>query len=532
MMEDEAFQDIINMAAATDSASKTINVKLIKTKIYKEANKIREKISVEVKHKMISLKLDSATCLERKFVGVNIQYILNAKIVVRNLAVLEVHERQTSSFLKDTIEQILSEFMIDLQQIYCICTDNGSNMIKMVKLMGGSYVSEDRYDYEQDEEDTETDENDNEEVTETDEIFSCSDINVENFISNDRTFKVRGMLCAAHTLQLAVKDALNSDPGIQVTIAMAKHIVNVLRKPNNANLLRRANLKKPIKDCNTRWTSTYDMLLRLVNLKDICTELSEVNEIVSGFFWDEIKELLKCLEPANDATLILQKEQLTIGDFYITWLNCKNNIAAIEHSFAVALHTAMTNREAKLMQNDVVIEAIYLDSRLNVLLSSEQNQKAKKLLKEVYVQSKHLRERDTTLYSEDSSSEIDNTEGEPIPSTSSGPNFSTIEAMLQSKERLRGNMTQNTSFDICLHELSVAPRINLNENIINHWQNKAVIFSDMANVANIVLGAPATQVSVERLFSSLKFILHPLRSNISPMFLNSIMLVRENKDLL
>lgn len=34
-----------------------------------------------------------------------------------------------------------------------------------------------------------------------DGIFHTSNINVENFINNDRTFKVRGMLCAAHTLQ-------------------------------------------------------------------------------------------------------------------------------------------------------------------------------------------------------------------------------------------------------------------------------------------------------------------------------------------
>lgn len=37
---------------------------------------------------------------------------------------------------------VLLDFQIVPEQIYCICTDNGSNMIKMVKLVGGGYCSQ------------------------------------------------------------------------------------------------------------------------------------------------------------------------------------------------------------------------------------------------------------------------------------------------------------------------------------------------------------------------------------------------------
>lgn len=40
------------------------------------------------------------------------------------------------------------------------------------------------------------------------------------------------------------------------------------------------------------------------------------------------------------------------------------------------------------------------------------------------------------------------------------------------------------------------------------------------------LAVPATQVSVERLFSGLKFILSPLRTNMGPELLDEIMLLR------
>lgn len=190
----------------------------------------------------------------------------------------------------------------------------------------------------------------------------------------------------------------------------------------------------------------------------------------------------------------------------------------------------MRERELKLMENDVVLEALYLDRRLNVLLNAEQCHKARALLKEVHLQSRSLRIRDTTQLSEQPDMELNQNTTESAPSTSN--NLSLVEAILQRRDRERGSTMQNQSFDICLQDICVAPRINLNENIITHWHNKAALSSDIAIVANIVLGAPATQVSVERLFSSLKFVLHPLRSNISSIFLKDLMLIRENKDLI
>lgn len=144
-------------------------------------------------------------------------------------------------------------------------------------------------------------------------------------------------------------------------------------------------MKKPVRHCATRWTSTYNMLVSLRSLKDFCDENSEIFALVSNEFWREVEDVVKCLQPANEATLILKKQQLTMGDFYITWLNCKNSIESINHSFAVALHTSFTHRELKLLENDVVLEALYIDSRLSVLLSLEQCQKARMLLKEVYL---------------------------------------------------------------------------------------------------------------------------------------------------
>lgn len=487
---------------------------------------------------MLNIKLDAATCLERKFVGVNIQFIKDAEIVIRNLAVVEVNSPQTAPFLKSVLEEILTEFKITTDQIYCICTDNGTNMKKMVKLMGGQYESEkengqraseetgERNTYEEDDDDdNECTENDFSRFMETGDFgvfFSSMDLDISTLLYTEGTFKIRGMLCAAHTLQLAVKDGLKDNRSAQEVINMAKEMVNTLRKPTNANRLKQGHFKRPLKDCVTRWTATYNMLVRLHELKDFCDTVPEIE--ATETFWRKVAEIISCLRPLSEATISLQKEQLTIGDFYITWLDCKNKVGAFQHSFANSLHTAMEQRQIKLLQNDVVLEALYLDGRLNVVLSLEECQKARSLLNDIFKNIENIRVQDIT--------EIETVSlTNAIPQASTSRDLSAVENLLLNTELVRGNTRKKRSFDLCLYEVITAPRLDLTQNIIRHWTNKAVVSSEIAEVAKVVLSAPATQVSVERLFSSLRFILHPLRSNISPNLLKDLMVVRANKDL-
>lgn len=73
----------------------------------------------------------------------------------------------------------------------------------------------------------------------------------ENYSSS--SFSPRKMLCA-HTLQLAIEYFIDSDPDVQNLVFRVRQVVKLLRTPNVRNILKRANLKKPIIDCPTRWS--------------------------------------------------------------------------------------------------------------------------------------------------------------------------------------------------------------------------------------------------------------------------------------
>lgn len=46
---------------------------------------------------MISMKVDAVTRLDRSFLGINIQYVQNARITLRTLALKELKEEHTGN---------------------------------------------------------------------------------------------------------------------------------------------------------------------------------------------------------------------------------------------------------------------------------------------------------------------------------------------------------------------------------------------------------------------------------------------------
>jgi len=58
-------------------------------------------------------------------------------------------------------------------------------------------------------------------------------------------------------------------------------------------------------------------------------------------------------------------------------------------------------------------------------------------------------------------------------------------------------------------------RLNHKTNILKFWKSMENIYPEIYVLAKIILSVPSTQVSVERLFSGLKFIFSPYRCNIN-----------------
>ena len=114
-----------------------------------------------------------------------------------------------------------------------------------------------------------------------------------------------------------------------------------------------------------RWGSKVDMLICLRLLKEFCDNNCEAfpDLKLSKEQWSEINQLIAELMPSKKSTKMFQSEQLTLGDFYATWIRCKMETEAIGTPFALAIVNAMRTREKLLLTSDAFVAAICLDAR-------------------------------------------------------------------------------------------------------------------------------------------------------------------------
>lgn len=530
LLDDEAFRDL--KALILPDFKKEGNSKKIKEMILDKAYEIKELIASELKQKMISIKLDSATCMDRQFIGINVQYIKKSKIVIRTLALQEIFDRQTAENLKSVILDILGDFQIKLSNIYSVTTDNGSNYLKLTSLFNEELSSINSIEENSEsEEEIDVDYNYFESGVDS---FNASLLNDTN---DDHIFKITSLRCAAHTLQLIVKDAVKNKPETESLIETCRRVVGILRRPLMKIKIRSQKLRKPIIDCSTRWASTYNMMKRVKELKSICDDSEEITQIVNENFWLEINNTLECLQPAAEATIRLQAEQLTLGDFYSIWIICKTKTEKLNFPLAKDIVTSMINREKLLLQNKAFLAAIFIDPRWKIVLSEQEMEIAKNWIKDVYRQMCVVNQEQEEISQELEETSTASSSRDPISVQNSlaSDNFHTdlqsLESILNETQRVRARTADSVrlTFDYYLAEYVTAPRLAITEDVIVYWTQK--LPNKLAEVALVVLAAPATQVTVERLFSTLKFILTPSRNRLLDQTLKSIILIKCNKDM-
>ena len=111
LINDKAFRDIIDTVPQR-SQTETINSHTVRDRIMMEANAVRNKIADEINRKLISVKVDAATCMGRSFLGINIQFVKFEKLQIRTLGVIELYHSHTAEYLKSIIMNTCSKFHI------------------------------------------------------------------------------------------------------------------------------------------------------------------------------------------------------------------------------------------------------------------------------------------------------------------------------------------------------------------------------------------------------------------------------------
>ena len=134
LLEDSGFKKIVDPILRGLQVPHTMNASNIAIAIDKFANQYREQIKLEMKNKMLSIKLDIATKMNRSMLGVNVQYIYQSKLCLRTLAVKEMKFSHTSFYIRDLVLEIFRDYDLSPLQMFACTSDNGANVVKLPEL--------------------------------------------------------------------------------------------------------------------------------------------------------------------------------------------------------------------------------------------------------------------------------------------------------------------------------------------------------------------------------------------------------------
>ncbi|KAL3972490.1 A-kinase anchor protein 18 [Sarotherodon galilaeus] len=423
---------------------------------------------------------------------------LRASFMGVHHALLNLHRLEhlhTGEAIARCIDQTLEKWAVGKEKVLLVVTDNGANIVKAVQLLQNRRRTDDTNSSQ-------------------DEQRAAGE--------GQNEIKFHRMPCLAHTLQLTIKDAIKH-PTADSVITKARKLVHAVRKSSVANeeMIKRCG-KTLIRDCTTRWNSTFDMLRRLLETRAELNQLLEQLEMDTLLTsdWTKMENLVKLFEPFAIHTDQLQSDSQSLSQVVPCLLNLEAHLltSPFRNPLAQVLLKSLGERFAGILNPDSTqfdatpAGACLLDSNVSLILQSPDTAPLMKAAKS-FVQNL------AAQYNPGTTSQDDVNTAEPTETVTGVP-----PSVLQKYRFLASRIELNLS---CPNPDGLFTEV---EKYITEVKQGAV-YPKLAPVALDLVSAPASQAFVERIFSVCGLLSSGLR-NRTTTSLEQRVFLKINKKLL
>lgn len=277
------------------------------------------------------------------------------------------------------------------------------------------------------------------------------------------------------------------------------------------------------------------------NKKEICKLLLSK--------WDIVEEMIRVLRVPHVTTLCLQRQNCTLSDFFGFMIgidiSLQKEIASKKNKTKLPelLIAKINDRKEKLLENRLMITAIYLDPRYNCALKKypEKITMAKLTLEKLWERRQDIRKLDDTDNNQSMNTlEISNNSITSNSSLNMDAILSNVDMYYEANGFTTSDEQPTTSNTGSLNdliieferfeEMTMNKRINSKNSVLQFWEDNKYAFKELYELAIIINGIPPTQSSIERLFSALNFIFSDRRARLKQKMLEDILLIYSNKD--
>jgi hypothetical protein len=228
--------------------------------------------------------------------------------------------------------------------------------------------------------------------------------------------------------------------------------------------------------------------------------------------WKKLLTLASILKTPYEVTIKLQSASITPGSFLKEWSALKAALRK-QPPLASPIADSMEQREGKLFDNDLFLAAVFVDARYRILLNEEQVERAKHGLRAVV---KRIRFRTCQRL------EVPSIEAGLDSSTSTDDEFEKELDCIERRRRFSA-AAPPTDIDEDIEAMLTLGRIKASPFVAAERYP-----SGLKAATRTLTAMPVSQVSVERLFSGLKFILSDQRGALKADLVEAILFLRTN----
>jgi hypothetical protein len=312
---------------------------------------------------------------------------------------------------------------------------------------------------------------------------------------------------------------------------------------------------------DTTWGSTYLMIDRLLELKKHIMEVGDMGTSVqlelTVHQWEQAEELRDLLQEAVTVTIRLRLEDVTPGHFFREWTGLKLYLENKGGVLADDICASMKRREQEMLDNGMLLAAVLLDPDHADLLTENQKLSAQEKVVEVALKIKKL-QPDAEEEGPGSKTELNSSSS--ADETDSDEDMRRVRRIYKEKMR-KGNLEGGVKTELFQPSSPAAPppskkkkveesvgrelqKSKILESLSTLTKNKSVLRSydvpiwelvnekeypqELKDTALLLATMPPTQVSLQRLFSSLKFLKTNHKKRLGKSILNDMMFLGAN----
>lgn len=266
----------------------------------------------------------------------------------------------------------------------------------------------------------------------------------------------------------------------------------------------------------------------MLELKEFCQELGRANAkfAIDDELWEQIAEIREPLKLVAKKMQNFQKADLTLSDVFGEWFDLNEALKQLpQTSFVKELRKGIKEREKSILSNTLMLTSVFLDPRYNILLNSVQRSIVYSYLKDLHeVLNVATNEEVQEVVDDETNNEAD------VEPTQCG----VLEKYLRTIEQSNQSsfvQQQYVRLEAEIESFRKLPRAPIDSSVHDIWRKNRKMFPILYEIASIIMSIPPSEVSVERNFSKLNFILNRFRTNLSDFELEKILFLSLNSEL-